>query len=295
MGRALYDHSAAARDVFERADAALGRSISRLCFEGSESELALTANTQPAILTVSIAALAALKEAAPTLPAPVFAAGHSLGEYSALVAAGGLSLEDAVRLVELRGQAMQQAVPSGEGSMAAIVGGDSDSVAALCREAAGDEVLAPANYNAPGQTVIAGATAAVKRALDLAPARKLKGIILKVSAPFHCALMMPAARVVEQALASINVGSLAFPVIANVDAEPNQDGARVGELLVRQVSSPVRWEQSMRYAVQHGVTRALEIGPGKVLAGLLRRVDKNVELFSVADSDAVQNVRRVFG
>jgi len=291
MGRALYDASPAARAVFERADAALGERLSALCFEGPESELVLTANTQPAILTASVAALAALREAIPDLAPPAFAAGHSLGEYSALVAAGALDFEDAVRLVRLRGQAMQSAVPAGLGAMAAILGGDEAAVRGLCDDARGGDVLAPANFNAPGQIVIAGHATAVERARELAGSRKLKAIPLQVSAPFHCSLMEPAARAVERAISSVTVRSLDFPVVANVDARPNGDASRVPELLVRQVDGAVLWDKSVQFLRSEGVTRALEIGPGKVLAGLVKKIDKAIAVHGVSDPDGVAKVR----
>jgi [acyl-carrier-protein] S-malonyltransferase len=286
MGKALVEASPAAREVFERADAALGFSISKLCFEGPIETLTLTENAQPAIVTASIAALAALREAVPALALPAFAAGHSLGEYSALVACGALEFADAVRLVNLRGRAMQEAVPPGQGGMAAIMGGDAEAVNALCDEAASGDVLSPANFNAPGQIVISGSAEAVARAVGLAGARKLKAIPLKVSAPFHCALMAPAARAVETALAGITLSPLAFPVVANVTGEPNTDAAAVGPLLVRQIDGPVRWEQSIAFMANSGVTRGLEIGPGKVLAGLVKRIDKRIAVTSCFDPSA---------
>lgn len=276
MGKALCEASPAARATFESADRALGFALGKLCFEGPLDELTLTKNAQPAILTASIAALAALREAQPAIPVPAFAAGHSLGEYSALVAAGALAFEDAVRIVHLRGQAMQDAVPEGQGAMAAMLGGDDQIVSALCAEAAQGEVLAPANFNSPGQIVISGTATAVARAVELAPARKLKAIPLKVSAPFHSALMAPAARAVDAALAKLTIGKLAFPVVANVDGKPNQDAERVRELLVRQVDGAVRWQESIAFMAEAGVTDALEIGPGKVLAGLVKRIDKRI-------------------
>jgi len=295
MGRALHEKSPAARAVFERADSALGYSISKLCFEGPLEELTLTENAQPAIVTASVAALAALREAVPDLGLPRFALGHSLGEYSALVAAGALTLEDAVRLVHLRGKAMQAAVPPGEGAMAAIMGGDPETVAALCREAAAGDVLSPANFNAPGQIVISGAAAAVGRAVELSQSMKLKAIPLKVSAPFHCALMAPAARAVETALGAISLGPLAFPVVANVDAQPNADVARVPGLLVRQIDAPVRWDASVVCIAEAGVSRALEIGPGKVLAGLVKRIDKRVGVLGCFDPERFGEVREFLG
>lgn len=290
MGKALCDASAAAREVFERADRALGWSISKLCFEGPESELTLTKHTQPAIVTTSIAALAALREAHPDLSAPAAAAGHSLGEYSALVAAGAISLEDAVRLVHLRGKAMQDAVPEGQGAMAAVMGGDADAVRRLCAEAAEGEVVSPANFNAPGQIVIAGHASAVGRASALASKYKLKAIPLKVSAPFHCELMAPAARAVQAALAEIQLGPLAFPVVPNVEARENSDTSRVPDLLVRQIDGPVLWEQTITAMAESGVRRALEIGPGKVLAGLVKRIDKRISVYAAGDPESIAEV-----
>jgi [acyl-carrier-protein] S-malonyltransferase len=287
MGRALYEASAAARGVFERADEALGFSVTSLCFEGPADKLTLTENAQPAIVTASIAALAALKAARPELPTPSFAAGHSLGEYSALVASGALAFEDAVRLVNLRGRAMQEAVPAGQGAMAAIMGGDAAAVQSLCDDCAEGEALSPANFNAPGQVVISGAASAVKRAVERAGERKLKAIPLNVSAPFHCALMAPAARAVEKALESIPIGPLAFPVVANVDAAPNQDPERVRSLLVRQIDGPVLFQQSVVAMADAGVTRAIEIGPGKVLAGLVKRTDKRITVQACSDPDSL--------
>lgn len=295
MGKAVYDASAEARAVFERADAALGFSITKLCFEGPESELTLTANAQPAIVTASIATLSAIRALVPSLPAPSYAAGHSLGEYSALVAAGALGFEDAVRLVNLRGRAMQEAVPEGAGAMAAILGGDRDKVEEICRKAAEGGVVSPANFNAPGQIVISGDKAAVDRAVALAADERLKAIPLNVSAPFHCSLMAPAARRVEEALASVQVSPLAFPVVSNVDAEPNSDPARVAELLVRQIDGPVLWEQSVQKMAEAGVTKALEIGPGKVLAGLVKRIDKRVQVLSAGDPEAIGKIPAFFG
>jgi [acyl-carrier-protein] S-malonyltransferase len=295
MGKALHDASPAAREIFERADAALGWKLSALCFDGPESELTLTKNTQPAIVTVSVAALSALREAIPNLAPPAFAAGHSLGEYSALVAAGALELEDAVRLVHLRGKAMQEAVPEGQGAMAALMGGEAAQVGQLCRDAAQGEVVAPANFNAPGQVVIAGQKSAVERAMKLASERKLKAIPLKVSAPFHCALMAPAAATVKQALASVALRDLAFPVISNVEARPNSDAGRVAELLVRQIDGPVLWDASVRFMAEGGVDRALEIGPGKVLAGLVKRIDKRISVMASGDPDGIAKARELLG
>jgi len=295
MGRALSSAFPSAAEVFARADQALGFSIRALCFDGPEADLTLTKHTQPAIVTTSIATLAAMREAYPSLPAPSFAAGHSLGEYSALVAAAALTLEDAVRIVHLRGRAMQDAVPEGEGGMAAVMGGDRATVEALCVEAAQGEVLAPANFNAPGQIVISGHKRAVDRAAALAGEKKLKAILLKVSAPFHCALMAPAARAVESALALLTIGAPRFPVIGNATALPNQDAEPIKALLVRQIDAPVRWEQTIQLMAEAGVTHALEIGPGKVLAGLVKRIDKRIAVLSVNDAEGIGKIPEFLG
>lgn len=295
MGSALFEVSSAARSAFQTADRALGRSISELCFKGPDAELALTYNTQPALVATSAAVLAAIRERYPALPAPACAAGHSLGEYSALVAAGALRLEDAVKLVELRGRAMQDAVPEGEGAMAAILGGDRAAVEALCRDARGAAVLEPANYNAPSQIVISGARDAVTRAAALAPERKLKAILLNVSAPFHCSLMAPAARKVESALARVELVAPAFPVVSNVAAAENRDAASVRDALVRQVDSAVLWEQSVLAIAESGVTHALEIGPGKVLQGLVKRIDKRIQVLPVSDPAGIEQIAAFLG
>lgn len=291
MGKALYDASPAARRVFQRADEALGWSLSRLCFEGPESELTLTKNTQPALVATSIAALEALREAYPELPAPAFAAGHSLGEYSALAAVGALSLEDAVRTVHIRGAAMQDAVPAGKGAMAAILGGDEMAVRSLCSDAAQGEVVQAANFNAPGQIVIAGHAEAIGRALGLAKERGLKAIPLKVSAPFHCSLMEPAAAAVREALASVTVQPFEIPVISNVEARPNTSAERVSELLIRQVDSPVLWDRTVTAMAAAGVTAALELGPGKVLSGLVKRIEKSLKVQNVGEPGDLSQAR----
>lgn len=290
MGKALAESSPAARRIFERADAALGEPISRLCFEGPIEELTLTANTQPALVATSWAITSALLERMPDLPAPIFAAGHSLGEYSALVAAGALSLEDAVKLCRVRGASMQQAVPPGAGAMAAVMGLDEAAIAGICAEAAADEVVSPANYNAPGQIVIAGHAGAVARATAQICARGGKVIPLKVSAPFHCALMEPAARRLAAELVRAPVRALSFPVIANVDGRPNTDPARVRELLVRQIDGPVQWVKTVEHLAAEGVTHALELGPGKVLAGLVKRVARSIKVLSVSDAASIDRV-----
>jgi [acyl-carrier-protein] S-malonyltransferase len=274
MGKSLCAASPAARAVFEAADRALGERFTELVFEGPAEKLTHTANAQPAILTASMAALAALREAAPRLPLPRAAAGHSLGEYSALVAAGALPFEQAVQLVRLRGEAMQRAVPAGEGAMAAVVGSDPSAVERLCSDVRAElvgRVVSAANFNAPGQIVIAGHADAVARAASLAKERKLKAIPLKVSAPFHCSLMAPAAEVLDRALAEVRFSPLGFPVVSNVEASPNSDPAKLRSLLVRQVAGAVRWQESLEWMAAEGVTGALEIGPGNVLAGLAKR------------------------
>jgi [acyl-carrier-protein] S-malonyltransferase len=289
MGREICEQSPAAKAVFERADEALGERLSRVIFDGPEADLTLTANAQPALVTTSVAILAAIRERYPSLPPPRFAAGHSLGEYSALVAAGALSLEDAVRIVRARGRAMQDAVPPGHGAMAAIMGLDAQILEGICAEVAKEHgPVACANFNAPGQIVIAGTATAVARTSERASEAKGKAIALKVSAPFHCALMAPAAAVVREELERVIVQPLAFPVVANVDAQPNSDPARVKELLVRQVDGAVRWEQAVRFVVSEGVTRAFEIGPGKVLAGLGKRIAKELRFASIGDVKSLE-------
>jgi [acyl-carrier-protein] S-malonyltransferase len=287
MGRDVAREFEPARRVFEEADEALGASISRLCFEGPEDELTRTENTQPAILTCSIAVLRAL-EAERDLRWDV-AAGHSLGEWSALVAAGALSLADAVRLVRLRGKAMQEAVPQGQGAMAAIMGLSPAQVEELCRESAGGEVLSPANFNGAGQIVISGHAGAVDRAVAEAKGRGAKRAVrLQVSAPFHCALMKPAAERLREALAGVTIAPLALPVMANVDARPNQDAGRVRELLVEQVTAPVRWEESVQNLAAAGVTRGVEVGAGSVLRGLVKRIAAQIEVTSVGEPNEVK-------
>lgn len=280
MGKALCEASPAARAVFDEADRVLGFPLSRLCFEGPEEELRLTANTQPAILTHSIAALADLRARSPEkLEGAAFAAGHSLGEYSANVEAGALAFADAVALVRARGQFMQEAVPAGVGAMAAIVGLDPAGVEAACREAAQGETVAPANYNSPEQTVIAGDAAAVERASQACLARGAKrAIALAVSAPFHSPLMSPARERMRPLLERTTFSPAATPVVTNVDASPESDGARLRDALVRQVDSPVRWVESVQRLAREGVDRALEIGPGNVLAGLVRRIDRSIKV-----------------
>ena len=277
MGRDVCGASPAAREVYERADAALGFALSRLCFEGPEAELRRTEIQQPALLATSIALLRALEEQA--APAPAFVLGHSLGEYSALVAAEALTLEEGVALVHARGRFMQEAVAPGKGAMAAVLGIGAPVVAEACRRAAEQTggVVSPANLNAPEQTVIAGETAAVQRAAELAKAAGAKRTVsLPVSAPFHCALMRPAAEKLAAELARIVFRTPRVPVISNVEAQPNRDPARIAALLEQQVTAPVRFVDCVRSLVALGVDRVLELGPGGVLCGLVARIDRSV-------------------
>jgi [acyl-carrier-protein] S-malonyltransferase len=287
MGRDLAAQYPICRETFEEADAALGESLSALCFEGPEDALQLTDNTQPAILAMSVAVyrLAASRELNAS-----FAAGHSLGEYSAHVAAGTLSFADALRTVRRRGRYMQEAVPLGEGAMAAVLGLDGDVVAEVCAEVtAHNAVVTPANFNAPGQVVIAGHAAAVKKAGDLAKKRGAKRVIgLAVSAPFHCPLMKPAEDRLAPDLRALAVQDPRVPVVANVDAEPKVDARASIDALIRQVSSPVRWEDVVKRLVREGVTTFVELGPGRVLAGLIRKIDGSVGVMSIENSQGLE-------
>jgi [acyl-carrier-protein] S-malonyltransferase len=289
MGKELADNFAAARLVFEEADEALGFSISQLCFSGSAEELQLTENTQPAILTVSVAALRALE--AEGFPRPAFVGGHSLGEYSAQVAAGSISLPDAVRTVRKRGRYMQEAVPVGTGAMAAVMGADLKDIERVCREAAYGSVCAPANINSRNQVVIAGAVAAVDRASELLKGIAKKVVKLNVSAPFHCELMLPAQHRLAADLEVIEFRDSQVPVITNVDALPVREGSESRTALVRQVSSPVRWLESMEYLRGQGVNTFVEVGPGKVLCGLMRQISREAKCLSVADSESLAETR----
>jgi [acyl-carrier-protein] S-malonyltransferase len=284
MGKTLVEASPAALAVFEEADAVLGFPLTRLCFEGPETELQQTANTQPAILTHSVAAFRDLETRFPErLEAAAFAAGHSLGEYSANVAAGALTFADAVRLVRSRGERMQEAVPSGVGAMAAILGLAPEAVEAACRDAAQGEIVAPANFNSPEQTVIAGHTAAVARASALCTERGAKrAVTLPVSAPFHCALMAPARERMTPLLEAAVFREARWPIVTNVDASPATEGSALRRALVRQIDSTVRWVESVRRLAADGVTGGLEIGPGAVLSGLVRRIDKAVKVEAYA-------------
>jgi [acyl-carrier-protein] S-malonyltransferase len=293
MGAELARQFPVCRRVFEEADEALSFSISRLCFEGPASELQLTANTQPAILTVSVAVDRLLGSRGVR---PSFAAGHSLGEYSALVAAGVLTLKDAVRAVRLRGEAMQEAVPQGVGAMAAILGLDPGTVGEVCRESAEGEIVAPANFNSPEQTVIAGHAGAVTRASKRAVARgAVKAVPLPVSAPFHCALMKPAEERLEAHLAGVRFADPAFPVVVNVEARPVTTGEEARRALVRQVCSPVRWVESVVALRGMGARLAIEAGPGKVLSGLIRRIERAIACRNVEDAAGLQTALAALG
>lgn len=286
MGRDLFENYACVRAVFEEADRALGFPLSKLCFEGPADELQLTANTQPAILAASVAAAAVLRERGVQ---PGFVAGHSLGEYSALVEARALTLSDAVRLVRKRGQYMQDAVPVGVGAMAALLGGEPQVAEAICREAAQGEVCAPANLNSPGQVVIAGHASAVARAAELAPKHGVRRVVmLNVSAPFHCALMRPAAEKLARDLAATEIHDAEIPVIRNVDGAAVTSAVEIRDGLERQVVSPVRWEESMRNLLGAGVNLMIEAGPGKVLCGLMRQIDRQASCLHVEDSASLE-------
>lgn len=285
MGKELAEKHAVARAVFDEADRALGFSVSKMCFEGSEEELKLTANTQPAILTVSVAVYRVLEERG--LQAD-FVAGHSLGEYSALVAAGALKFADAVQLVRKRGTYMQEAVPQGVGAMAAILGLSPAVVADACKRAADGEICAPANLNSPEQTVISGHASAVKRAVEIASQLGAKrAVILPVSAPFHSALMQPAQERLAADLKKTQFSNLRVPLVANVDADNIDTGDEARESLIHQVSMPVRWEESVRLLIDEGVNTFVEVGPGKVLTGLLRQIERSVAALNVEDEKSL--------
>ena len=288
MGKELHENFAVARQVFEEADDALHFSISALCFQGPPDQLKLTENTQPAILATSVAALRVLQTEHGITPK--LTAGHSLGEYSALVASGAFDLSEAIQIVRLRGKFMQEAVPVGEGAMAAILGMERDEIEKLCEEISEGDVISPANFNCPGQIVVAGHTKAVHRAVDKAEERGKRAILLPVSAPFHSPLMKPAGSRLERELEKITVGDLTIPVVTNVEAEINTSKARVKDLLVAQMFHPVRWEESMRRMVQEGIERVIEIGPGKVLSGLMRRIEGGVETKNLED---VQTLKKL--
>lgn len=289
MGKDLFDNFPAAREIFEQANEALGFSLSDLCFTGDESGLQLTANTQPAILTVSIAALRTAQ--ASGLPEAAFVAGHSLGEYSALVAAGVIDFSDAVRTVRKRGTYMQEAVPVGVGAMAAILGLDAEIVESKCKEAEQGQICSPANINSPSQVVIAGDSDAIDRACILMKdAGAKRAIKLNVSAPFHCALMMPAQDRLVGDLAKVSYNNFKVPIVHNIDAAANDNPVKVADALTQQVSSPVLWLQSIRFLIEQGVDTFVEIGPGKVLSGLIKQIDRDVRVLNIENSESLGSI-----
>lgn len=292
MGKALADAFPEAKAVFDAADDALHEKLSTLCFEGPDEQLKLTANTQPAILTVSVAAHAVFSRRFAT--APAFVAGHSLGEYSALVAAQAMSLGDAVKAVRARGSFMQDAVPAGVGAMSAVLGLPPEKVAELCAQAAQGEVVSCANFNEPSQTVIAGHAKAVERAGELLKAAGAKRVLpLPVSAPFHCALMQPVVPRLAEVLGTFK--NPVVPVVSNVEATPNTDGARIKDLLLQQVTGSVRWIESVQAMEKAGVTKVVELGPGKVLCGLVKRISKSIESFNVEDPASLEKTLAALG
>ena len=287
MGKDLVENFPVSLQVFEEVDDALGFSMSRLCFEGDAEELQLTENTQPAILTVSVAAYRALE--ANGFPTPVFVAGHSLGEYSALVAARTLDLSDAVKTVRARGRYMQEAVPVGVGAMAAVMGAELSAIEKVCEEVRGEEVCSPANINSPNQVVIAGHATAIDRAMERLKEVGAKRVVkLNVSAPFHCELMKPAQDRLAKDLEQLTFSIAKTPVVTNVDAKVTNDPVTLRDSLIRQVSSPVRWLESMRLLINQGVETFVEVGPGKVLAGLMRQINREVNCLNVEDASGLR-------
>jgi [acyl-carrier-protein] S-malonyltransferase len=288
MGKELYENFSVAKQTYQEADDSLHLSISKLCFKGPEEALKLTENAQPAVLTTSIATLKVLRTEKGLTPQ--FTAGHSLGEYSALVASEALTFSEAVRIVHLRGRFMQEAVPVGEGTMAAVLGMEREQVEKICEEVSSGEVLTIANFNCPGQIVIAGHTKAAERAIERIKQEGKKAVLLPVSAPFHSPLMKPAGERLEKALEEISVSDLKIPVVTNVEAEVNTSKDRVKGLLVTQVSSPVRWEESMRKMIEKGIEKVLEIGSGKVLSGLMKRIDSHIETGNLEDLQTLKKI-----
>jgi [acyl-carrier-protein] S-malonyltransferase len=294
MGKDVANNFAAAREVFEEADKALGFSLSNLCFEGPDEQLQLTENTQPAILATSIACLRAMDTAG--FPKPDFIAGHSLGEYSALVAGGALKLGDALRAVRLRGQYMQEAVPVGVGAMAAVMGAELADIERVCAEASEGEVCAPANINSTNQVVIAGNATAIDRAIELLKQAGAKRVIkLNVSAPFHCALMMPAQERLTVDLNNVEFSDLEMPLVTNAAAAAIEKGEEARAALIKQVSSPVRWLESIQLLIGKGVNTFVEVGPGKVLSGLIRQINRDVQCLNVEDSTLREKLQLVTG
>jgi [acyl-carrier-protein] S-malonyltransferase len=292
MGKDLCSNFPTAKQVFEEADEALGFSLSEMCFAGSDADLQLTANTQAALLTTSVAAFRAME--AKDFPMPDYVAGHSLGEYSALVAAGAMSFSDAVKTVRKRGKYMQEAVPVGVGAMAAILGLPFETVEVACAEAAEGEVCSPANINSPAQIVIAGNADAVDRAIEILKQRGAKRAIkLNVSAPFHCDLMFPAQERLAEDLEKIEFKDLRFPIIENVTAEANRKGERARVALTEQVSSPVRWAQSIENLIADKVETFVEVGAGKVLSGLVRQINRDVRCLNVENLESLRNTLRL--
>jgi [acyl-carrier-protein] S-malonyltransferase len=294
MGKNLVENFPVAARIFEELDDALHFSVSRLCFEGSPEDLQLTENTQPAILAVSVAVLRVLGSEG--FPVPDYVAGHSLGEYSALVAAQSLSRTDAIQTVRARGRYMQEAVPAGVGAMAAVLGADLKDIEAVCVEASQKQVCAPANINSASQVVIAGHTEAIDRASELLKARGAKRVIkLNVSAPFHCSLMMPAQDRLAEDLEAIAFDDLKIPLVTNVDAAVIAQAAEARDSLVRQVSSPVRWFQSIELLISEGVDTFVEVGPGKVLTGLMRQISREVKCLNVEDTASLKSAAAALG
>jgi [acyl-carrier-protein] S-malonyltransferase len=288
MGKDLADNFSAARQVFEEADEALGFPLAAMCFEGNDEDLQLTANTQPAILATSVAAFRVMEVEG--IASPSFVAGHSLGEYSALVAAGVIDFADALRTVRKRGTYMQEAVPVGVGAMAAVLGLDVETIEAGCAEAAEGQVCSAANINSPTQVVIAGNSEAVDRACDILKAKGAKRAIkLNVSAPFHCELMKPAEERLAVDLQELAYRDFRFPIVHNIDAAENSDAAKVGDALRKQVSSTVKWLQSIQTLRSSGVEKFIEVGPGKVLSGLLRQIDRDATAMNVEDSESLRS------
>ena len=288
MGLEIAERHPSARAIFDDADQALGFALSRICFEGPAEELKRTEITQPAVLTASIATLAAVRERGIE---PAFVAGHSLGEYSALVAAGAMKFQEAVRLVHERGRCMQQAVPQGVGAMAALLGIDPKAAADVCRQAANGQVVSPANINSPGQIVIAGHAEAVSRAVDLAKqSGARRAVLLEVSAPFHCALMKPARAAMEPRLDSAAFADLQVPLVNNWQAREVRTGNEAREGLKQQIPSPVLWEQTIRHLAAKGVERFLEVGPGRVLTGLMRAIDRRLSAHSTHDLASLERI-----